>query len=87
MQEGKTFSATEQHVYGSWGNSVSIVSDYRLKDQSSIPSRGRGFSSSLYVQTSFEAHPVLHHSQDQKKDNTINREMKLGKHKRTGINK
>jgi hypothetical protein len=37
---------------------VSTVSDYKLDDQGSIPGRGNGFSSSLYVQTRSEAHPA-----------------------------
>jgi hypothetical protein len=30
-------------IHGSWGSSVSIVSDYRLDDQGSIPGKGKGF--------------------------------------------
>jgi hypothetical protein len=45
-------------VNRSGGSSVSIVSDYRLDDRGSIPGRGKGFSSSLFVQTSSEAHPA-----------------------------
>jgi hypothetical protein len=37
-------------------SSVSIVSDYGLDDWGSIPDRGRGFSSSLCVQTGSGAH-------------------------------
>jgi hypothetical protein len=29
-------------IYESWGSSVSIVSDYGLEDQGSIPGRGKG---------------------------------------------
>jgi hypothetical protein len=43
---------------GSRGSSVSIVSDYGLDDRGSIPDRGRGFSSSLCVQTGSGAHPA-----------------------------
>jgi hypothetical protein len=58
------------------------------KTQVRSPAEAKDFPLASYVQTSFEAHPVLHHSEDKKKkDTTINREMKLGKHKRTGINK
>jgi hypothetical protein len=40
-------------------SSVSIVSDYRLDNQGSIPCRDKGFvSSSLYVETSSEVHPA-----------------------------
>jgi hypothetical protein len=49
------------HVYKlhwSLGSSVSIVSDYRLDDRDSIPDRGRGFFSSLCVQSSSGAHPA-----------------------------
>jgi hypothetical protein len=42
----------------SWGRSVSIASDYRLEDRNSIPGRAKGFSSSLCVQISSEAHPA-----------------------------
>jgi hypothetical protein len=46
-------------MFRSWGSSVSKVSDYRLDGFSSIPGRGkRFFFSSLYVQTSSEAHPA-----------------------------
>jgi hypothetical protein len=38
------------------GVAQSIVTDYTLDDWGSIPSRGKGFSSSLCVQTSSEAH-------------------------------
>jgi hypothetical protein len=31
------------YVHRSWGSSVSIVSDYGLHNQGSIPDRGRGF--------------------------------------------
>jgi hypothetical protein len=37
-------------------SSHSIVSDYRLDGRGWIPSRGKGFSSSLCVQTGSEAH-------------------------------
>jgi hypothetical protein len=45
---------------GCWSrvSSVSIVSDYGLGDQGSIPSRGKGFSSNLCVQTGSETHPA-----------------------------
>jgi hypothetical protein len=46
------------HVAKSWGSSVSVVPDYRQNERGSIPGRGKGFSSSLYVQTSSEAHPA-----------------------------
>jgi hypothetical protein len=36
---------------------VSIMSDYRLGDRSSIPGSAKGFSSCLCVQTSSEPHP------------------------------
>jgi hypothetical protein len=45
----------------SWGSSVSIVSDYRLDDRATgvrSPAEEKDFSSSLCVQTSFEAHPA-----------------------------
>jgi hypothetical protein len=46
-------------MIGSLGNSVSIVSDYRLDDQGSISGIGKGFFFfSLCVQTSCEAHPA-----------------------------
>jgi hypothetical protein len=41
----------------SWVCSVNIVSDYRLDDRGSIPSRGKDFSSSLCVHFGSEAHP------------------------------
>jgi hypothetical protein len=40
------------------GSSVSIVSDYGLDDRALIPDRGRGFSSSVWVQTGSGAHPA-----------------------------
>jgi hypothetical protein len=40
------------------GSSVSIVTDYGLDDWGLIPDRGRGFSSSLCVQTGSGAHPA-----------------------------
>jgi hypothetical protein len=40
------------------GSSVIIVSDYGLDDRDSIPDRGRGFCSSLFVQTGSVAHPA-----------------------------
>jgi hypothetical protein len=43
-------------VMKSQGKSVSIVSDYGLNDRALIPSRGKGFSSSLCIQTSSGAH-------------------------------
>jgi hypothetical protein len=46
------------HQGRSRGSSVSIVSDYRLDNQCSIPGRGKGFSSSLCVQTGSGAHPA-----------------------------
>jgi hypothetical protein len=42
----------------SWGRSVSIVSDYRLDNQGSIPGKRKDFSSSLCVHTGAEAHPA-----------------------------
>jgi hypothetical protein len=42
----------------SWCMSVSIVSDYRLDHRDSILGRGKGFFSSPYMQTSFEADPA-----------------------------
>jgi hypothetical protein len=45
-------------MHRKWGSSVSIVSDYKMYDQGSIPGRGKGFSSSLCVQTGSEAHPA-----------------------------
>jgi hypothetical protein len=41
-----------------WGRFVSIVSHYGLDDRGSILGRGKEFSSSLCVQSSFEAHPA-----------------------------
>lgn len=38
------------------GNSVIIVTDFKLDDQGLIPDRGTEFSSSLCVQSSSEAH-------------------------------
>jgi hypothetical protein len=38
--------------------SVSVVSDYRLDDQGSIPGRGKDFSSILCFHTRSEAHPA-----------------------------
>jgi hypothetical protein len=40
------------------GSSVSIVSAYSLDDRGSFPTEVKGFSSSLCVQTSSEAHPA-----------------------------
>jgi hypothetical protein len=43
----------------SWSSSVSIVSDYRLDDRATgirLPAEAKDFSSSLCVQTTFEAH-------------------------------
>jgi hypothetical protein len=42
------------------GSSVSIMSDYRLDGQGLIPSRDKGISSSLCVQTRSEVHPAYH---------------------------
>jgi hypothetical protein len=43
---------------GSWGSSVSTVSDYTLDDRCSIPEEENDFFSSLCVQTRSEAHPA-----------------------------
>jgi hypothetical protein len=43
---------------GQPGSSVSIMSDYGLDGRGSIPDRGRGFSSNLFVQTGSGAHPA-----------------------------
>jgi hypothetical protein len=51
MQSAKTFCLL---YIGSWGSSVSKVSDYRLNDRGSIASRD--FSSSLCVYSSSEVH-------------------------------
>jgi hypothetical protein len=48
----------EHYNLRSWSGSLSIVSDYRLYDWDSNPAEPKGFSSSLYVQTSSEAHPA-----------------------------
>jgi hypothetical protein len=40
------------------GCSVSIVSDYGLDNQGSIPTEAEDFSSNLWVQTGSEAHPA-----------------------------
>jgi hypothetical protein len=45
-------------VRRSRSSSVSIVSDYGLDDQDSIPDSGRGFFPSLCVQTGSGAHPA-----------------------------
>jgi hypothetical protein len=42
----------------SWDSSVSIVSNYRLDNQASIPSRDKAFFTSLCVQLSSEDHPA-----------------------------
>jgi hypothetical protein len=42
----------------SWGSSVSIVSDYGLDDWGWIPGRGKGFSSSLCIETGIVAYPA-----------------------------
>jgi hypothetical protein len=47
-------------LLGNSGNSLNIVSDYRLVDRGSISGRGEGFSSSLCVQTGSEANPASH---------------------------
>jgi hypothetical protein len=48
-------------IIGSWGSSVSIISDYRLAERNSIPGRGKQlFLQPLVVQTSSEAHPASH---------------------------
>jgi hypothetical protein len=41
------------------GSSVGIVSAYGLDDRGLIPNRGRGFTSSLCVQTGSGAHPAF----------------------------
>jgi hypothetical protein len=44
-----------------WGSSVSIVSDYTLDDRMSVvrfSKEAKDFSSSICVQTNFEAHPA-----------------------------
>jgi hypothetical protein len=49
------------HIWRSWGSSVSIVSDYTLDDRATAvrsPVAAKDFSSSLCVQTSSEAHPA-----------------------------
>jgi hypothetical protein len=43
-------------IYPIDDSSVSIVSDNRLEGRDAIPGRGKGFPSSLYVQTSSETH-------------------------------
>jgi hypothetical protein len=46
-----------------WGSSVSIVSDYGLDDQATgvwSPAKAKDFSSSLCIQTGFEAHPACY---------------------------
>jgi hypothetical protein len=51
------------YIIRSWGSSVSIVywlQTGRPDDQSSIPAEAKDFSSSLYVQTSSEAHPAFY---------------------------
>jgi hypothetical protein len=46
-------------AFGSWGSSVSIVSDSGLGNRGSIPGRGKSiFSSSLCVQTGSGVHPA-----------------------------
>jgi hypothetical protein len=48
--------AAVHKICRSRGSSVSTVSDYGLDDRGSIPDRGRGFSSSLCIQTGSGAH-------------------------------
>jgi hypothetical protein len=47
-------------VQRSWGSSVSMVCGYRLDHLGSISGRGKGFFSSLCVETIFEAHPATY---------------------------
>jgi len=50
-----------QSLSGSWGSSVSIVSDYRLNDRGigvRSEAEANDFSSSLCVQTGSEAYPI-----------------------------
>jgi hypothetical protein len=46
---------------GSWGSSVSVVSDYELDDRAievRSPAGAKDFSSKLCIQTGSEAHPA-----------------------------
>jgi hypothetical protein len=45
-------------MQGELGSSVRMVSEYRLNDRDSIPDTTKDLSSSLCVQTGFEAHPA-----------------------------
>jgi hypothetical protein len=56
MQENSI--CTLYFLLHSASSSVSLVSDYRLDGRGSISNRGKGFFSSLCVQTSSEAHPA-----------------------------
>jgi hypothetical protein len=46
------------YICSNIGSSVSVVSDYRLDDQDSIPAEAKDLSSSICVQTGSGAHPA-----------------------------